>query len=401
MRRLVFAILTIVGLAVAAPAHAQPADGAAVALRAQPDERRARMNARVFDKVWSLTRRAYYDPALHGVDWEAARARYRPQALASLDEQALYRVLSDMLDQLDDAHAGVLSPTANHYDRRRDQPRPVLGLLLLREQGGRYLVEDVRDGSPAAASDVDLGWELKSVDGQPFHPGRLFHAGVPVRAEFVDAAGAQRTLSLTPQLMPAPLRRDARFVAPDVLVISFDQFERGVSDWVDKQLKAAPAGTRVVLDLRNNRGGLLTEANDVLSCFLPSGSDWLRHRMRGRDEKPMRLRRGCRPFEGQVAVLINGASRSAAELVPAVLQESGRAVVVGRRSAGDVLISMDYRLPDGGQLSLSVADLKTPKGTRLEHVGVKPDVEAQTTLADRKAGRDPALEAAVAAVRAR
>jgi len=406
MRRLILALLAVVSLGTGLPAHAQTAQtpqpaATAAAVQAQPDARRARANARVFDRVWSMTRRIYYDPDFHGVDWEAARTTYRPRALAAADEQALYSVLSEMMDRLDDAHAGVQSPTLSHYDRRRDQPRPLLGLLLLREKGGRYLVEDVREGSPAESSEIEFGWELKTVNGQPFHPGRLFHAGVPVTAEFVDAAGAPRTLSLTPQLMPAPLRRNARFAAPDVLVISFDQFERGIGRWVDRQLRAAPAGTRVVLDLRNNRGGLVNEANNVLSCFLPPGQEWLRHRMRGRDEHAMRLRRGCRAYPGALAVLVNGGSRSAAELVPAVLQESGRAVIVGRRSAGDVLISMDYRLPDGGEISLSVADLKTGKGTRLEHVGVTPDVEAHTTLADRRAGRDPALDAAVAAVRAR
>src|SRR6476620_507782 len=91
----------------AAPAVArEPMDSqtAATAQAAAPPDR-ARMNQRFFDHVWNEVRREYYDPDLHGVDWEQARRDWRPPALAARDDRGLYRALRGMLDLLNDDHA--------------------------------------------------------------------------------------------------------------------------------------------------------------------------------------------------------------------------------------------------------------------------------------------------------
>ena len=90
---------------------------------------------------------------------------------------------------------------------------------------------------------------------------------------------------------------------------------------------------------------------------------------------------------------------SAAELTPAALQEAGRGLVVGEKTPGSVLIAQESDLPDGGRLTLSRADFVTVRGVRLEKRGVTPDIAAPRTLAQRRAGQDPALEAAIAALR--
>jgi carboxyl-terminal processing protease len=117
---------------------------------------------------------------------------------------------------------------------------------------------------------------------------------------------------------------------------------------------------------------------------------------------PLRTAGGCGDLAGPapnaVAVLVDGDSRSAAELTPAALQEAGRAVVVGEPTTGAVLISQETRLADGGKLTLSRSNFVTSGGVRLEKRGVRPDVVAPATLEDRRAGRDPALDAAIAAL---
>lgn len=105
------------------------------------------------------------------------------------------------------------------------------------------------------------------------------------------------------------------------------------------------------------------------------------------------------PADNPVAILVDAESRSAAELTPAALQEAGRAVVVGEQTAGAVLISQETRLPDGGRLTLSRADFVTSGGVRLEKRGVRPDILAARSAEDSRAGRDPVLEAALAALR--
>ena len=113
---------------------------------------------------------------------------------------------------------------------------------------------------------------------------------------------------------------------------------------------------------------------------------------------------GCGDLEArvgnEVAVLVDGNSRSAAELTPAAIQEARRGIVVGEKTGGSVLIAQETNLPDGGRLTLSRADFVTSGGTRLEKRGVTPDIAAPRSVAQRRAGEDPALEAAIAALRA-
>lgn len=78
-----------------------------------------------------------------------------------------------------------------------------------------------------------------------------------------------------------------------------------------------------------------------------------------------------------------------------MLQEHGRATIVGRKTAGAVLASWFHGLPDGGELQLSREDYVTPKGRRLESDGVEPDVKVARTVADVRAGRDADLAAAL------
>lgn len=92
-------------------------------------------------------------------------------------------------------------------------------------------------------------------------------------------------------------------------------------------------------------------------------------------------------------MLVDGATGSAAEIFAAVLQEHGRATIIGRKTAGAVLASWFHSLPDGGELQLSRMDYVTPKGRRLENDGVEPDVKVTRTLAELRAGRDEDLEA--------
>ncbi|GLS00783.1 peptidase S41 [Brevundimonas denitrificans] len=391
---------------IAAPAFAADPGSAAAAppaASASLDPERARMNQRVFDRVWNEVRSQYYDPDLHGVDWNAARRTWRPVALTAPDDRTLYRALGDMLDLLDDDHAGAAPPAVARRQDTLRQRRPAIGVSLRPEPSGdAWLIEHVRPGSPAAEAGVAVGWRLVPGEGSLWTPEQDIAEGRSVTLSLIDGDGAARPLTLTPRMMePTPA-----FVAdrsrPGVLVLTVDGFELGLGRWMGDQLEGLPPETDVVIDLRGNPGGRLVEADAVLSCFLPRDRLWAARTGRSGRRVELRTAGGCgdldAPVGNDVAVLVDANSRSAAELTPAALQEARRAVVIGAPTAGAVLISQETRLPDGGRLSLSRADFVTSGGVRLEKRGVTPDVAAPLTLEDRRAGRDPGLEAALAAL---
>lgn len=361
------------------------------------------MNQRVFDRVWNEVRSQYYDPDLHGVDWNAARRTWRPTALGAPDDRTLYRALGEMLDLLDDDHAGAAPPAVARRQDTLRQRRPAIGVSLRSEPSGEaWLIERVRAGSPAAEAGVTVGWRLITGEGALWTPDQDIAEGLPVTLSLVDGEGISRPLTLTPRMMdPTPA-----FVAdrsrPGLLVLTVDGFEPGLGRWMGDQLEHLPPATDVVIDLRGNSGGRLAEADAVLSCFLPRDRLWAARTGRSGRRVELRTAGGCgdltRPVANDVAVLVDANSRSAAELTPAALQEARRAVVVGAPTAGAVLISQETSLPDGGRLNLSRSDFVTSGGVRLEKRGVSPDIVAPRTLDDRQAGRDPGLDAAVAAL---
>lgn len=401
MRRslLGLAVLAFGAFAALAPAPALAWQAPAVA--EAPDRARERLNARVFDQVWRDVGRHYYDPELNGLDWDAMRATFRPQALAAPDERRLYLVLGRMLAGLDDDHARAVPPAAVVNEQLSTTRRPVLGVTLDRDTEG-YLIRDIRPGTPADEALLEPGWYLETVDGVPFEPDRVLADGVTVQVFLRHPDGRTETRPLTPRMMdPVPPRR-AAWARHDVLVLAIESFDEGLGAWVGAMIAGAPEGTRIVLDLRGNSGGRLLEAQNVLSCFLPAGLDWAERASRNGREQTLTIEPGCPPLETPtnipLAVLVDQHSRSAAELTPAALQEAGRAIVVGETTAGAVLIAGETDLPDGGRLTLSRSNFLTAGGVRLERRGVIPAIEAVTTIADRRAGRDPALDAAIAAL---
>lgn len=393
-------MLAVAGLSLlmAGPSAATPKTNDAVV--ATPSRERARMNQRVFDRVWTEVKREYYDPRLHGVDWNGARDRWRPQALAATDDRALYAVLEQMLDLLDDDHAGASPPAVARRQDSLRQRRAIMGVTLYPRDEGGYRIERVRPASPAEDAGLRVGWILDTDAGQGWGPERDVAEGVPVLLTVTDDLGQTRQVQVLPRVMePLPA-----FVAdrsrPGVVVLRIEGFEPGLGRWMGEQLAQTPLDADVVVDLRGNPGGRLLEADAVLSCFLPRQRPWATRTTRSGRAVVLKVEAGCGDLDGpianDVAVLVDGSSRSAAELTPAVLQEAERAVVIGEQTAGAVLISQETTLPDGGRLSLSRADFVTTGGVRLEKRGVIPDQVVATTEADRRAGRDPALEAALA-----
>lgn len=387
------------------PAVASAATASPAAAPAAPDRQRIRMNQRVFDHVWNEVRREYYDPHLHGVDWNAARQTWRPVALAAPDDRTLYRSLREMLNLLDDDHAGAAPPAvARRQDQLRER-RAAVGLSLRadRDDQDSYVVEQVREGSPAAEAGVGVGWRLIADGASGWTPDQDVVEGRPLVLAMVDADGAARTTILNPRVMEPRPAFIADRTRPNVLVLRIEGFEQGLGRWMGEQLAGLTPDTDVVLDLRGNPGGRLMEADAVLSCFLPVNRAWATRTSRSGRRIELKTAGGCgaltAPVANDVAVLVDDQSRSAAELTPAALQEARRAVVVGAPTAGAVLISQETRLPDGGRLTLSRADFVTSGGVRLEKLGVTPDLTI-TTAGDRGAGRDAALEAAVAALAA-
>jgi len=368
-----------------------------VSLAAVPVEQRARAegNVRVFDRVWGLVADLHYDPKLHGVDWTAAGLKYGAEAAAAADDQALYAALGAMVGLLKDSHTHALSPTQTK--ERRMQTRARTGFYMTRVEG-RWIVSELVAGSPAELAGVKTGWVVVARNGTAF--GERSEArpkeGEVAQWEFLDDRDQPVALAIAAQSLSTKPRQEVRVLAGGVVYLRFDAFDTADRRWLSDQLKTNRAAPGVVIDLRRNPGGGTISLGITIGEFFDRAVDCGTFITRGgyRGGKSS-WQIGSARYGGSVVVLVDGATGSAAEIFAAVLQEHGRAAIVGRKTAGAVLASWYHGLPDGGELQLSRQDYVTPQGRRLEKEGVEPDVKVVRTVADVRAGRDVDLEAAL------
>ena len=368
-----------------------------VSLAAVPVEQRARAegNVRVFDRVWGLVADWHYDPKLHGVDWPAAGLKYGAAAAAAADDQALYAALGAMVGLLKDSHTHALSPTQTK--ERRTQTRARTGFYMTRVEG-RWIVSELVAGSPAELAGVKTGWVVVARNGTAF--GERSEArpqvGEVAQWEFLDDRDQPVAQAIVAESLSTKPRQEVRVLAGGVVYLRFDAFDPADRRWLSDQLKTNRAASGVVIDLRRNPGGGTISLGNTIGEFFDRAVDCGTFITRGgyRGGKSS-WQMGSARYGGSVVVLVDGATGSAAEIFAAVLQEHGRATIVGRKTAGAVLASWYHGLPDGGELQLSRQDYVTPKGRRLENEGVAPDVKVVRTAADVRAGRDVDLEAAL------
>ncbi len=353
------------------------------------------LEARVFDRAWSLVDRHYWDRAHTGSAWEEARDRFRDRALAAPDRRAFYTILGEMLAALGDSHVFAIDPVQVAIGKARDagHAEQGFGLGIVPDDDGRWMVRAVRPGSPAARAGVAIGWEVRAVDGRPFDIDYQPGAGEQAVFAFADEQGTLRSLPLTAELEQAPPVRRATRLPGGVLLMGLDGFDPGADRWLARQIAADPAPRAIILDLRGNDGGDAEVIARVAGLFYAADRPLVR-RIAARETVQRTRGAGPRSWLGPLAVLVGPDSASGAEALAALIEESGRAPVIGARTAGALTGATLYRLPDGGQLSVAEFDIRTPAGRRLEGVGLDPDVALAPTLADRRAGRDPVLERA-------
>ena len=357
-------------------------------------------NLRVFDTAWDAVRRHYYDAGLHGLDWNAARERHRLAAGAASDDDELYQAINALFAELEDPHTYAATPAEVAEERRHQGV--LVGLISspYGEQEVHRLVLDVIPGSSAAASGIQPGWVLLSVDGRPpgevLGPGRL-RDGQIVRCEFLDTTDTVRVIQLTAGSVWVEPIRATRELPGGIVYLRFDRFTLDSARWVRAQLKRYRDAPAVIVDLRQNPGGEALALARALGEFFPRSVPMGRFVRRSGSDEHLRASPGLvgARYRGRVVVLVSEASGSSSEIFAYAMQQQKRGLVIGAQTSGAVLGAETGGLPGGGELQVSVRDYRTADGKRLERVGVTPDIVLETTVEDLRAGRDPALQAAL------
>ena len=291
-----------------------------------------------------------------------------------------------------DRWGAVYSPGEyEEFEEALDGQYTGVGLWARRERDGRIEVARVRSGSPAAVAGIRKGDRLRSVDGKRVNGRPVTEVVSLLRGDATDApAGTAVSLGLergtrtwSETVRRARLSTESvtvRELAGDVTVIKVVAFTKGSGDRVRSAVADATTGARIVLDLRGNSGGLVSEAVTAASTFLDGGLV-ATYDVRG-EQRALHAEPGGDTTRPLVA-LVDGGTMSAAELLTGAVQDRGRAVVVGSRTFGKGSVQMPSRLPDGSVAELTVGHYRTPSGRKVDGRGITPDLEVEGSALER------------------
>ncbi len=317
-------------------------------------------------------------------------------------QQQTYGAIKGMVETYGDPYTVFIEPQPRQREREDLKGEfGGIGAWVSQDPDGAFRLKPMVDRAAEKAGVRD-GDVLKAVDGQPVTPEMTTDevvtlirgpVGEPVKLT-IYRVDSDETLDIeivrerieTPSVEWRILEQDAQVGYVAIHLFSertAKELDRALSDLQEQGAK------QLILDLRHNPGGLLQGAIDVSSRFLSDGVV-LFERKNNNSETVYRVTNAKRFTDWPMAVLVDGATASAAEIVAGALQDRGRAQLVGEKTFGKGSVQYVHDLSDGSSIHVTVAHWLTPNGHEINGVGLTPDIEAS-----HSPDRDAPLEAAL------
>ncbi len=334
---------------------------------------------------WKLVNEGYLNKSrFEEVQWRRLRQKALEEPITTSEEA--YSAIESMLLPLGDPYTRLLRPddyTAMKASNLGSEINGVGLQLGSRSEDGEIVVIAPLEGSPAADAGILSGTTLLSVNGESPKSLGLEATAARLRGE----TGSQVLVLIKPpngepeeivlerrsvDLRPVRTRR-LRNESHTLGYLRITQFSEGVPEQVNEALQElSEKGIEgLVLDLRNNSGGLVSSGLAVADAFL--------------SDKPIvetKNREGINDaipsnketlYEGPMVTLVNGGTASASEILAGALQDNERSTLVGSKTFGKGLIQSLTTLSDGSGLAVTVASYLTPSGRDIQNLGIEPD----------------------------
>ena len=309
------------------------------------------------------------------------------EAIKSVVESSAKDIDRDVLERA--AIEGVLKASgdewANYFPREALETFEAqssnsftgIGIYLSKSRGGVIKITSIQERSPAANSDLAIGDELIEVNGTQVTGASLastialIRADIGKRVDLLVVRNEQRILASIKTGKVQAKSVELTQVSSSVALVEIASFISGTASEVSEALKSANYKSGVIIDLRNNSGGLVEEAVAVAEQFIGSGII-VSYKV-NESEKVFRAV-NSNPIKVPVVVIINRNTASSAEILAGAFQDRNRGVVIGERSYGKGSVQELISLDDGSKLELTVALFLTPSGRIIEEVGITPDL---------------------------
>ena len=292
-----------------------------------------------------------------------------------------------MLEQLDPYTVYIPEEENEDLQMMLSKTYGGIGAIIHKKKEDNVIINEPYFGSPAHKNGLQCGDEIIEIDGVPTKGLETKESSDRMKGK----PGTQVVFKVkkvrTGDTLDVPIIRE-RIHLPDIEYADMindttgyilqGSFTEGVSQQIkEKFLGLKSKGMkRLVLDLRGNGGGLMSEAVNIISLFVPKGT--LAVSSKGMtDDSKREYKTQHEPIDTEtpIIVMIDGGSASASEIVSGGLQDLGRAKIMGKTSFGKGLVQSIRPLPYNGQMKVTTAKYYTPSGRCVQGIGVTPDVE--------------------------
>lgn len=326
------------------------------------------------------------------------------------DKDIVYAAIKGILESLD-PHSSFLPPDM-YKEMQTDTKGEFggIGIEITLKDGFPTVITPIED-TPAFKAGMKAGDHIVKIDGKNTKNMSLMDVVKLIRGPKGKAVTLTVAREGTQGLKEYTVVRDTitvksvkfRMLSDDYGYIRLAQFQEKTSKDLDNALKELEKDNKgkplkgLVLDLRNDPGGLLEQAVEVSDKFLSEGlivSIEGRAGKRGADENKMKFyaqKKGVK-YAGPMVVLVNEGSASASEIVAGALQDYKRAVIVGTKSFGKGSVQTIFPLGDGSAVRLTTAKYYTPKGRSIQSEGIVPDITVENNFVKSREKMTPLTE---------
>lgn len=332
----------------------------------------------LYELAWQLVKDNYYQPELNGQDWDEWQHKFDGKLKT---EDDAYRAIRLMLASLNDPYTRFLDPMAFQDENDAIDSRIVgVGINLQQtKEPPMLLVTRTIEDSPADYAGIKPGDEILAVNGvsvfgmAPEGAAELIRgkAGTDVRLK-IKHLGTVKSVDVT--RAEITIHAVASKLLPNN--IGYIQLSTFIANDASREFRLALqrlAGCDgIVLDLRDDPGGLLSNALEIADMLLENGSIVC---TAGRHGRHLDTASGSPVTHQPVVVLVDHDSASASEILAGALKDNGRATIIGTKTYGKGLVQEINRLPGGAAIHITVSKYYTPNGNDINKIGVIPDIE--------------------------
>lgn len=356
----------------------------------------------LYDQVWKLVNAKYVDQTNNGQDWNNWRHKY--DLYIKTDEDA-YVAINTMLQSLNDPYTKFLDP--KDFEEENNSIKGSLkgiGVQIGVREGKLLIIAPIED-TPGERAGLLAEDEILEIDGASTKGITVEKAADKIRGEKGTAVNLLIKRAGVPNKMYTIIRDEINIKAVSVKVpenvklsdevgyIRLSSFiSKNAADEFQAALDQLSDKKGIIIDLRSNPGGLLSNAIVLSDKFL-DGSTIVSTVDRDGYKSSTKATRKL-SINKPIVILINKGSASASEIFTGAMKDNRRAIVVGEKSFGKGLVQEINKLPGGSGVNITIQKYLTPNDTDINKKGIEPTYEVKITEDDIKNKRDPQLKKA-------